>query len=150
MRSNLIQADPSRKKVLLCQTVIFCPFMEAISSLPCLQQFSACYNVFLRASHEALQSKTFYCFSCRTVKCILDLMALIKMVENRIYSSWVLVFLSSPSTWFPVNLQIHLSNSNTEAKEKKKIKEEHEGKKEGECWKLIKRVLILFLCLAVR
>jgi len=33
-------------------------------------------------------------------------MALIKMIENRIYSSWVFIFLSSPSTWFPVNLQI--------------------------------------------
>jgi hypothetical protein len=50
------------------------------------------------------------------------------MVENRIYSSWVFMFLSSPSTWFPVNLQIRPNNSNTEAQEKKKIKEEHEKK----------------------
>jgi len=51
------------------------------------------------------------------------------MVENRIYSSWVFILLSSPSTWFPVNLQSHLNCSNTEAQEKNKIKEEHEGKK---------------------
>jgi hypothetical protein len=51
------------------------------------------------------------------------------MVENRIYSSWEFIFLSSPPTWFLINLQIHLNNSNTEAQEKKKIKEELEGKK---------------------
>lgn len=56
-------------------------------------------------------------------------MALIKMVETRIYSSWEFIFLSSPSTCFLVNLQSRLNNSNTEAQEKKKIKEELEGKK---------------------
>lgn len=49
------------------------------------------------------------------------------MVENRIYGSWVFILLPSPSTWFPVNLQSRLNNSNTEAQKQKKIKEEHEG-----------------------
>jgi len=112
--------------------------MEAIISLPCVQQFSACYDVLLRTSHEALQSKTFYCFSFSTVKSILDLMPLIKMVENRIYSSWVFILLSSSSTWFSVNLQIRLNNSNTEAQEKKKKKRKNmKAKKERKSWKLI-------------
>lgn len=72
------------------------------------------------------------------------------MVENRIYSSWLFILLSYPSALFTVNLQSHLNNSKTEAREKKRIKEEHGGKKGKEMLGIIRFFLILFLCPAVR
>jgi hypothetical protein len=67
--------------------------MEAIISLPYAQQFSACYDVLLRTSLEALQPKTFYCLSFRTVKSI---MSLIKMVENSKFTALECLYSSHP------------------------------------------------------